>query len=88
MIKTVKKEIIEVKEVVTDVLCNQCSSSLKDTGGMNYEGLVEVGFTGGFYSKLGDMNSYKFSLCEDCLSELFDKFKINALVEEGTLIEY
>jgi hypothetical protein len=75
MIKTEKvtKEITET--VVVDVLCNKCGCSLLDSYKMNYEGLVEAGFTGGYGSKIGDMNRVKFSLCEDCLLELFKTFK-------------
>jgi hypothetical protein len=70
--KKVTKEVIET--VVEDVLCNKCGSSLSDSYS-NYEGLVEANFTGGYGSKIGDMTQVTFSLCEDCLLELFKTFK-------------
>lgn len=82
MIKSnlVKKEIIE--DIIEDILCNKCGKSLKDEQGMNYEGLVEANFIGGFYSKFGDMSKYKFSLCEECLDELFKSFKHDPYVPD------
>ncbi len=77
---------IELKEVVVvkDVLCNKCGLSLFNN--YNHEGLVEADFTGGYASKLGDMNRYRFSICEACLIALFDTFKIDPLVHtmDGT----
>lgn len=49
---------------------------------MNFEGLVEVNICSGYGFKLGDMNEYKFSLCEDCLIEMFKTFKHNLLIQD------
>lgn len=74
MIKyTTKKKVIKEK-IVEDVICNKCGSSLKTDCG--YEGLVEAKVYGGFYSKLGDLSVVSFSLCDDCLIELFKTFSI------------
>jgi Fe2+ or Zn2+ uptake regulation protein len=70
--KTVKKTIKE--KVVKDVICNKCGQSLKTDCG--YEGLVETEIRGGYNSKIGDMTIVSFSLCEDCLLELFKTFTI------------
>lgn len=74
-----KTSIQNIKTVVTeDIICNKCEASLKDKfdGFNNYEGLVEASFIGGYYSKIGDSLECQFSLCEDCLIELFKTFKI------------
>ena len=73
-------------EVIDDILCNQCGESCKQT--LNFEGLLEAHVQGGYGAKLGDMDSYIFSICEDCLSTLFDGFKhppatSNVMASEG-----
>lgn len=81
--KIIKKELItEEKDIIEDIICNKCGK----TCNKNFEdsklnpdpyGLIEVTVSGGFLSKpLHDGNSYTFSLCEQCLQELFDNFKI------------
>ena len=62
-------------EVIDDILCNQCGESCQDSADMNYEGLIETVVQGGYAAKLGDMDSYVFSICEDCLRKLFEGFK-------------
>lgn len=40
-------------------------------------GLVETTVVGGYFSDpLDDCTTYTFSICEDCLDELFNSFKI------------
>lgn len=64
--------VIEYKEkIVKDIVCNKCSKSLKDRMDMNYEGITNVSGVGGYASKIGDGVEYSFSLCEDCLLDLF-----------------
>ena len=80
-----EKEIV-IKEVIQDVLCNKCTKSLRthiataeDDGQKIYEtyGIVEQTYNGGYCSDpLEDEAKYTFSLCESCLKELFDSFKI------------
>jgi hypothetical protein len=70
-----KNTIIKVVEEIIDVTCNMCGNTCIDSQGANYEGLIDARIQGGFDSKLGDGIEYGFSLCEDCLSELFKKFK-------------
>jgi|GEM_PF-2744842 len=77
-------EKVEVdKDVLDDVICNKCGESCKDSSNMNYEGLLEVSVEGGYASKLGDSVRYTFSLCENCLEELFKSFKINPFKRYG-----
>lgn len=82
MLKTLKVlKRIETEEVL-DVICNKCGESCYNIEQDPYslEG-VSVGFTGGYYSKyLGDMNQYKFDLCEKCLWDLMKTFKHDSLV--------
>lgn len=69
-------------EVTEDIICNKCGSSLKDDCDMNYEGLIEVSFMGGYASKIGDSLECRFSLCESCLIELFKTFKIEPFTDQ------
>lgn len=84
----VTKEVTETKSrtATVDVLCNKCGGSLcsnidhqRNAGVIDPEayGLVEVQVRGAYFSKvLEDMTSYTFSICETCLGEMFDGFKI------------
>jgi len=76
MIKSHKETQVEEKDVVDDFVCNNCGNSCKDKCGINHEGLLETSVCGGYAAKLGDMVEYKFSICEDCLKEMFEKFVI------------
>jgi hypothetical protein len=67
-----------IQEVIDDVLCNKCGKTqLYAKEDFNYEVYgVQCYFTGGFYSKaFPDMSEWEFSLCEECLFELFKTFK-------------
>lgn len=76
MIKT-KKRTIEV-DVCDDMLCNKCGKSFYEKNG-EPEGLIDLRFTGGYYSQyFGDMTSIKFDICEKCLYEWVEAFKISA----------
>ena len=47
-----------------------------------YSGLLEQEVHGGYDSKvLADMTSYKLSLCEGCLKNLFSKFKLSVEIK-------
>ncbi len=76
MLKMHKEKRIINKVIVDDIICNKCGNSLKDRCDMNYEGLVEISFDGGYASKIGDMTRVTFSMCEDCLIEMFEGFAI------------
>ena len=69
--KLVQKEVEEVE----DILCNLCGKSLYD--GVNYNGLTDAEMKCGYGSKW-DGTIFKFSLCEDCMEELMNKFKLSA----------
>jgi hypothetical protein len=70
----VKKKIRRQVEVVKEVICNRCKGPCL-IGGEMYGLSAEV--SGGYDSThLEDMVTYRFELCEKCLSELFAGFKI------------
>ncbi len=75
------KQITEEKEVIEDILCNKCGNTLADEY-QDWYGIVEYTYNGGWSSsnkkgsKLHDLGRYTFSLCEPCMSTLFDSFKI------------
>lgn len=82
-----KTKIVKKTEKVTeivDVICNICKKSCSNAKlkghphQFGYEGLVEAEVHGGYDSEvLGDMVSYRFSICEHCLnSKIFPLFKI------------
>lgn len=73
--KIVKQEI----EIVEDVICNKCSKSCRPSNEVpDFYGLIEASFTTGYFSEaLPDGARYTFSLCEECLAELFKEFQIS-----------
>ena len=85
-----KKRIVnkEVEEIV-DILCNKCGKScIADSGGcVNRCGLIEASVHGNYSSpKLWDDVVYTFSICEECLRELFDNFEIHPNTKGGGLV--
>ena len=76
----IKKTIKTVQtEVIDDIICNKCGCSLKEGDSFveDFYGLTNASVSGGYFSKkLDDGTTYNFSLCESCLVELFDTFKI------------
>jgi len=78
-----KVKMVEVlTEVAEDIICNKCGNSCKCE--MNFNGLVETTVIGAYDSThLDDMRQYVFSLCEKCLSELFDGFSIKPEITGG-----
>lgn len=50
---------------------------------MTMDGLLEAYVCGGYGARLGDEVEYKFSLCENCLAELFKTFKHSPLVSDA-----
>lgn len=73
----IKSKQLKEVEVVNDVLCNKCEKSLKVKQSEDYYGLREVTVHSGFFSaEFPDCTRYTFSLCEECLAELFATFKL------------
>lgn len=81
---------VGLRDGTLKVLCNECGSDcqIRHLGPhlgthMGYYGLIKAKVTGGYFSEhLQDATRYKFSLCEKCLKELFDGFKIPVDTEE------
>lgn len=75
----IAKSVVTQAEVVDDILCNKCGVSLKrgDDPKLGFRGMVEVIVEGAVGSpKLVPGNEYAFSLCEHCLVELWETFKL------------
>lgn len=86
IIKTIEQTIQQ--EIIEDIICNKCGNSCVnntiDSGQVLLaEGLIEKEIHCGYYSKMGDGNIYQFSLCEDCLIELFKTFKHDPLIGDN-----
>ena len=68
------------------ILCSRCGECMRPLGTMNEQyphGLENAEVTGGYDSyHLFDMTTYKFSICEKCLRELFNQFKIKPTVTD------
>lgn len=57
--------------------CNQCGEPLCPKPNDGPHGMVEASVSGGYDSPhLLDLTGYTFSLCEKCLRQLFDGFKV------------
>lgn len=73
--KIISKKLAEV-EYVEDIICNRCGKSCKNEVG-DFDGLIEAEVIGGFYSpKIEDGTKISFSLCEHCVADLVQDFKI------------
>ena len=82
----INKSILKKVVVVEDILCNGCGASLKSSND-DYYGLPTVTVSGGYNSThLLDNAQYEFALCEKCLKELFDKFKLQPKVTKPDLL--
>lgn len=69
------------EEEIVDYICNKCGNSCEkgeaSVGSKDFYGLLETEVVGGYLSDpLEDLTTYTFSICETCLKELFDSFKI------------
>ena len=67
---------MRIVEVRVGFVCNKCGF-VYDHEGDDPEGLVGCEVTGGYGARhLTDGITYTFSICEKCLSELFDTFHV------------
>jgi len=71
-----KETVTKEEEVEDDILCNQCGLSCNNPE--YYAGIIEYKLKCSFSSILGDGNIFRFSLCEQCISDMFKTFKIPA----------
>ena len=73
-----KRIIQQLVKEEAEHFCNKCGMSCKGHIG-NQLGLIEAEVSGGYDSThLGDGDVYRFSLCERCVKELIDSFKLHA----------
>jgi YgiT-type zinc finger domain-containing protein len=82
-IKLVNKEVKELE----DIICNKCGSSLRIDE--NYHGCPEVLAEFNYGSKYDGLRLY-FSLCENCVIDLFKDFKFSPekIRNDGDFISY
>jgi len=92
--RVTKTKNVEV-EYTDDIICNKCGNSLKhlistdNPPSFNYCGLEEAIVHGTYGSDpLEDCTDYIFSLCEKCLYELFNTFKIPVKEQSYSLGDY
>ena len=72
------KTVTTKMEVVEDIICNKCGESLR-VDEYNFCGLEDAKVIGCYGSKhIGDLVEYEFHLCEKCVMELIESFKIPA----------
>ena len=85
-----KEKTTKEVEEISDIICNRCGKSCmsgKNDGIDDGYGLIETTVCGGYWSTyLYDDVRYTFSLCEECLRELFDNFIIPPKTQGGGLV--
>lgn len=87
-----KEKIEKEIEKIDDIICNKCGKSCRAYPESSmFSGLLEYRFNGCYGSEpLEDMTGYIFSICNPCLKEIFDTFKIPVVVidylNSGTII--
>lgn len=97
MIKSKKTKEVVLKTEITDIICNNCGKTCSNAmryyntkePNCGFSGLNEVEVHGGYDSKfIGDMVSWKFSICEECLSEIVKNFKIPHEIKSEVSSDY
>ena len=97
MIKTETTIVtVEQTEIVhQETICNRCGRVAVDIedgnklhdpkDGSFFSGeFLHILYTGGYHNwVVGDMNNVEFHLCQFCVGELIDTFKIPPIVENG-----
>lgn len=68
--KIFKKKLVETN-IIEDIICNKCGKSLRSKyNSTTFVGLIDGFVQGSYFSdKLDDLVNYKFSICEECVSE-------------------
>lgn len=85
-----EKQTVEVEKTI-DILCNKCGKSCfnESLEFSDPEGLIEVKVAGGYNSTvIGDLRSWRFSVCERCLSAFVKTFKIPVDVKDHELHDF
>lgn len=80
MIKTESAEITVLKHKTISILCNRCGAEMKTECSPNGNG-INVHYEAGYDSvEFGDGSVVDFDLCEGCLSQIVEGFKIPASI--------
>lgn len=81
---TEQKTETVTRDVVTDIRCNLCGESCLDTHETHNNLGVEVNIHGCYGSAFpADMTSWKFHLCELCVTFLVSRFKLFPEIEDN-----
>ena len=81
MRKYEEEEKTYIVEELKEVICNKCGNSIDF---INHEEHVHNSVTFGYFSKhFGDMEEVEFDLCEKCLYDFVNTFKVPCIVKIG-----
>lgn len=77
------KRIVREVSYEEDIRCNKCGGTCKVESAPGQYGLIKQVVCGGYGSTaLSDMTEYHFSMCEQCLSDLFKSFLLPVIERE------
>lgn len=65
----------ESKEVLVQVICNQCQKELKLENGYLKEGCFAVDYLFGYFSQRDGIR-HRFDLCEECYNKMIARFQM------------
>jgi hypothetical protein len=80
--------ITETKQVTTSVVihkavvCNRCELTI-DKEEVTNGNFLDVWYSGGYGSRMGDCTEYRFDLCESCIMEIIKDFAVQPDIEEN-----
>lgn len=70
------KDVTEVRQVVERVVCDRCALEISEEQ-FRFGNWYSGAYPGGYGSNpLSDGTLYEWDMCEKCLAEMFDSFKI------------
>ncbi|MBD5460346.1 MAG: hypothetical protein HDR26_05300 [Lachnospiraceae bacterium] len=62
-------------QMLQKIVCNGCGRSLRVEGGILKEGCCSVDMAFGYFSSRDGMR-HRFDLCEECYTNIIEKFKV------------
>ena len=71
----------EGKNILKQVVCNQCGKALKVKNGILVEGVFEGNQQFGYFSNKDGIR-HSFDLCEECYDKLIEGFTVEVTKEE------
>jgi hypothetical protein len=87
------EDIITKRSAIRDVVCNKCAKSLRrgdDCFSSYLYGLPGITYEGGYFSSgkiIQDGQKIQFSICESCLDDLIQTFKIPATCPHSFIVQ-